>query len=217
MNQHEWVYGCYAYYLENGYEPGNPEDGAWEAAHWPVPKCKGGTKTILLLKEHHAVQGVLQSEEWQHPCVWGWEQNYLTGELLALCRLWMGQRGFNSYDAEERSRRAQLRSDNQTPEKRSKTARRAAASIPPEQRSSMARARRANQLANLTPEERSEIARKGNASRSSESKLKAKEGLLRARASKWRCTVTGFISNAGSLATWQRARGIDPANRERMA
>ena len=72
-NQHTWVYGCYAYYLENQIEPGNPEDGVWEAAHWPVPKCKGGTKTILLLKEHHAVHGVLQSEEWGLPCIYGWE------------------------------------------------------------------------------------------------------------------------------------------------
>lgn len=93
MNQHEWVYGCYAYYLENGYEPGNPEDGTWEAAHWPVPKCLGGTKTILLLKEHHAVQGVLQSEEWQHPCIWGWELDYLTGDLLGLYHKWRSEVG----------------------------------------------------------------------------------------------------------------------------
>ena len=93
MNQHEWVYGCYAHYLENQVEPGNPEDGAWEAAHWPVPKCKGGRKTILLLKEHHAVHGVLQSEEWQHPCVFGWEKQYLTGETLEQWRKWMAKKG----------------------------------------------------------------------------------------------------------------------------
>ena len=88
MNQHEWVYGCYAYYLENYIEPGNPEDGVWEVAHWPVSKCLGGTKTVLLLKEHHAVQGVLQSEEWQTPCLFGWELAYLSGELLVLGRKW---------------------------------------------------------------------------------------------------------------------------------
>jgi hypothetical protein len=92
MNQHEWVYGCYAYYLENYIEPGNPEDGVWEAAHWPVPKCKGGRKTILLLKEHHAVHGVLQSEEWQTPCIWGWEKAYLSGEMLTLCEKWLSIR-----------------------------------------------------------------------------------------------------------------------------
>jgi hypothetical protein len=87
-NQHTWVYGCYAYYLENQIEPGNPEDGVWEAAHWPVPKHKGGTKTILLLKEHHAVHGVLQSEEWQHPCIYGWEADYLDGWLYERCKYW---------------------------------------------------------------------------------------------------------------------------------
>ena len=81
-NQHTWVYGCYAYYLENYIEPGNPEDGDWHAAHWPVPASKGGSKTILLLKEHHAVHGVLQSEEWGHKCIWLWERDYLKGEWL---------------------------------------------------------------------------------------------------------------------------------------
>ena len=93
MNQHEWVYGCYAYYLENHVEPGNPEDGVWEDAHWPVPKCKGGTKTIPLLKQHHAVQGVLQSEEWQYPCIRHWEKFYLSGELLDLYNKWRSEAG----------------------------------------------------------------------------------------------------------------------------
>ena len=88
MNQHEWVYGCYQYYLENHIEPGNPEDGVWEKAHWPVPKCKGGSKTILLLKQHHAVQGVLQSEEWQTCCVAGWEKHYLEGDYLEMWQKW---------------------------------------------------------------------------------------------------------------------------------
>ena len=46
-NQHTWVYGCYAYYLENGYEPGNPEDGEWHECHYPVPACLGGTETEI--------------------------------------------------------------------------------------------------------------------------------------------------------------------------
>ena len=86
--QREWVEGCQAYYKKNHYEPGNPEDGKWEVCHYPVPHCLGGTETILLLKEHHAVQGVLQSEEYNHPCIWGWEGSYLEGDLLSVFSKW---------------------------------------------------------------------------------------------------------------------------------
>ena len=118
-NQHTWVYGCYAYYLENQIEPGNPEDGDWHAAHWPVPASKGGTKTILLLKEHHAVHGVLQSEEWQLPCIYGWEANYLEGELYERCKYWhtekarLSNQSWQRLTPEERSQRAR---GTQTPE-----------------------------------------------------------------------------------------------------
>jgi hypothetical protein len=33
---------------------------------------------------------------------------------------------------------------------------------------------------------------------------------------RFRCTVTGHVSTPGGLAVWQRARGIDPCNRERL-
>lgn len=89
MNQHTWVAGCQRYYAENWLEPGNPEDGEWHDCHYPEPQCLGGTETVKLLAEHHAVQGVLQSEEYQRPCVWGWEVKHLSGELLVLGRKWL--------------------------------------------------------------------------------------------------------------------------------
>ena len=64
ITQREYVEGCQQWYKEADLQPGNPEDGTWEQCHYPAPKCLGGTETILLLKEHHAVQGVLQSEEY---------------------------------------------------------------------------------------------------------------------------------------------------------
>jgi hypothetical protein len=177
MNQHTWVYGCYAYYLENYIEPGNPEDGVWEAAHWPVPKCLGGTKTILLLKEHHAVQGVLQSEEWQHPCIFGWEKNYLNGNMLALYYKWKAKAGFNSYTSADRRVLALNREKAQTPEQRSERQTRAAETRrrngrygfrTPETRAEMVAKTRSSARemhANRTPEERSAIARKGHETR----------------------------------------------------
>ena len=88
ITQKEFVNGCYRYYAENYYEPGNPEDGIWEEAHYPVPECKGGKETVLLLKQHHAVHNVIQSEELQYPCVWHWEREYLPGEYLDLFDKW---------------------------------------------------------------------------------------------------------------------------------
>ena len=91
LSQKEFVEGCYNWYCEADLQPGNPEDGNWEEAHYPVPKCKGGTETILLLREHHAVQGVIQSEELQWRCIWGWEEKYLEGEYLELFNKWMSE------------------------------------------------------------------------------------------------------------------------------
>jgi hypothetical protein len=44
---------------------------------------------VLLLKEHHAVQGVLQSEEFGHPCIYGWENPHLDDEIALVWKKWM--------------------------------------------------------------------------------------------------------------------------------
>ena len=93
MDQHEWVLGCQRYYAENYYEPGNPEDGEWHDCHYPVPDCLGGTETVKLLEQHHAVQGVLQSEEYQHPCIFGWERQYLPEQLRSTYDKWKSELG----------------------------------------------------------------------------------------------------------------------------
>ena len=93
MRQKEFIEGCYNWYREADLQPGNPDDGEWQECHYPLPKCLGGTETILLLKEHHAVQGILQSEELNRPCIFGWEKDFL-GELhLSLWQKWMKIKG----------------------------------------------------------------------------------------------------------------------------
>lgn len=69
MNQHEWVRGCQKFYEDEGLCPGNPYDGDWEEAHYPLPDGMGDDK-ILLLREHHQIQGILQSEEIGRMCFW---------------------------------------------------------------------------------------------------------------------------------------------------
>jgi len=151
LTQQEWVEGCYAYYAENGYEPGNPEDGEWEDAHYPVPKCEGGEVTLKLLKNHHAIQGVLQSEEYQRPCIYGWEANYLESEMLVLCKKWHRIKG--------------QQNGGYGGEKRVLASKKGRAHQSPEQRREMARRARAIQLANSTHEERSLAARKREAAK----------------------------------------------------
>jgi hypothetical protein len=143
---------------------------------------------------------------------------------------------------EQRSEYARKREANKTPEQRSEAARKAQASKTPEQRSETARKREANKTpeqrseaarkanasmtleqrreksrkANLsrTPEQRSEVARKGWASRTPEQKSK---GGKKSTSQRWQCTETGFITNAGNLSKYQRARGIDTSNRVRLS
>ena len=67
-NQKEFVDYCRDLYISQGFLPGDSEFGPWESAHYPEPVCRKGKKTILLLKRHHQIQGVLQSEEFGAKC-----------------------------------------------------------------------------------------------------------------------------------------------------
>ena len=69
MNQHEFVARCYTTYAKLGLEPGNPDDGCWQDAHYPAP-CPEGTSIIPLLYNDHQIQGLLQSEEYERCCFW---------------------------------------------------------------------------------------------------------------------------------------------------
>ena len=97
-----------------------------------------------------------------------------------------------------------------TPEQRSEIARKRQASMTPEQRRQIAIKRQANK----TPEKRSEEARKREANKTPEQR---REKTRKARSVKFQCTVTGFITNAGSLTHYQKARGIDTSNRVRLS
>jgi hypothetical protein len=67
MDQHFYVKGVLEFYESEGISIGDPEIGCWCEAHYPEPKGTGDSK-ILLLWEHHQVQGILQSEEFGRCC-----------------------------------------------------------------------------------------------------------------------------------------------------
>lgn len=57
-----------------------PEGQVWHDAHYPEPECRGGVNTVPLWESDHAAHNVIQSEELGHPCIFGWEIQYLVGE-----------------------------------------------------------------------------------------------------------------------------------------
>ena len=112
-----------------------------------------------------------------------------------------------------------------TYEQRSEAAKKGNASRTYEQRSEAAKKGRMKQLANTTPEQRSSIVRKVQASRTPEQRSaivrkanasRTPEQRSRAAGTKFQCIITGHISNAGGLANYQRARGIDTSNRVKV-
>lgn len=92
MNTNDFVESCSIKYR---LEPG-PSEEKIEYAHHPTPKCLGGIETVPLWKSDHAVHNVLQSQEFDHPCVYGWERQYLVEEwewLLPVFDHYLRQRG----------------------------------------------------------------------------------------------------------------------------
>jgi hypothetical protein len=246
ITQREYVEGCQQWYREADLQPGNPEDGVWEQCHYPVPKCLGGTETVLLLKEHHAVQGVLQSEEFGHPCIYGWEKRYLDDEIALIWKKWMRAKAQPSLDVwaslpyEEKQKRGrsaqsqmtkeQLRRgweamrNKMTPEQRSAQAR-YMLDIPPEKKKeAVEKATKTNLERN--PNHFREMAKKARASESYETKRKRMEAchkpevhakaLAKTNSRKFKCRVTGKVSTAGPLTRYQNARGIDPSLRDQI-
>jgi hypothetical protein len=89
--QHEWVEQCLIKYRFESL----PEGEHWEDAHYPLPKCLGGTKIVSLWARDHAVHGFLQSEDLDQVCFHGFrhvsDRNYIEmyyPEYLNLCDRW---------------------------------------------------------------------------------------------------------------------------------
>lgn len=77
ITQQHFVDVCHRLYQRKKVELGNPIYGEWHKAHHPIPANKGGTEWVWLLKHHHAIHGVIQSEEVGSCCVFGWELEFL--------------------------------------------------------------------------------------------------------------------------------------------
>jgi hypothetical protein len=89
----QFVEDCHLDYAIHGLEPGNPLHGEWHKAHHPTPKCADGTERVWLLKKDHAPHGVIQSDCYDRCCIWGWEFEYLEGEMLERAKWWKEEHG----------------------------------------------------------------------------------------------------------------------------
>jgi hypothetical protein len=158
----------------------------WHEAHYPLPRGKG-EKWVYLLKEHHAIQAVLQSEEVAYPCVWSWEKPYLTGEweyLLPLFNNWMAVRGSLGGKASVARLTEKELSD---------------------------KCRKAGSANKGCPKRKGH--KTGAAPASNKQKEAARESAKKLHRDRYLCTLTGKTSTWTGLTKYQKARGIDTSNR----
>jgi hypothetical protein len=229
VNQKEFTESCLAKYKHQII----PESQSWEIAHYPHPACKGGKETVTLWSCDHTVQGLLQSEEMDYPCIHIFARSkdienlqMFYPEYLNLYEKWYKKAQSNagsSVSLEERKETGYLIRDKQVgifamTEEQKHTRNVEGGSIVGRANVELKRG-----PWGLTPEQRSENSRKAG--------LKLKElgkgfpvmsveqrrkNVSKVNSRRVRCTVTGHISTPGGLSRYQIARGIDVSNREMM-
>jgi hypothetical protein len=88
ITQKCFVEACHRAYARKSVEIGNPFHGDWHKCHYPLPLCKGGTEWVWLMKHHHAIHGVIQSEELKTCCLFGWEKSLLPRYYVPFFTKW---------------------------------------------------------------------------------------------------------------------------------
>ena len=187
----------------------DPEPG-WEQAHYPIPKCLGGTETIWLTWEHHQVQGLLQSEESQHCCFHNGDvKRFLTRgffvagwfELWDLYDKWSGSTGRN-FPAEVRRENGKKAMNNMPVGVRRENGKRSMGEMPIGIRKENGKKTGKENVKKMHVHPNTIKARENNG--------------REATNQRWRCLVTRYESNPGALSAYQKARGIDTSLRERV-
>jgi hypothetical protein len=211
MNQHEFVESCLIKYR---YEP-PPPGQEWEEAHYPKPKCLGGTATIGLWSCDHTVQGILQSEEYNHPCIHGAWREHDTNNLRSYYPQMMGR----YEEVYTLLKKAGGKAGGPVSGQKCYEEGLGIFSLSEDEKRSVAvqagiKAGRESYenktgLFGLSEEERREANKKGAAVISSTNGRNS-------MSQKWQCLVTGYVSNPGGLTSYQRARGIDTTLRVRI-
>lgn len=177
-----------------------PNDLHWEDAHDPEPKCLGGKTTKKLWLCDHIVQGLLQSEEYETPCICGMTRerdlqilSKYYPEFLDLYHKWW----------KALQQKAAIKS---------------------------VEFRRSNQIGIFDPNRPYyEGQRKGSETVGQDNvrfqrgwfdpevhKKASENGARTQHKQQWMCTVTGYVTTPAPLSRYQNARGIDTSNRIRV-
>jgi len=234
MNQHDYVKECLEFYEEAGFIPG----ARWEDAHYPAPNGKGET-TIPMLHEHHQVQGLLQSREYDQCCFYsGHTKRFLTeGPFVSgWFELWDIYDKYSTLQSSAAGRKAaELGLGIHAPGMQSKGGK-----IGGTKSAELGLGVHARSAEQMTEDGRKGGAKAaelgvgahapGMASKGRTKQVELGVGVhapgVRSKGGKnggkitssqrWMCLVTGHISTPGGLSHWQRARGIDTSKRVKL-
>jgi hypothetical protein len=213
MNHHDYVQNCIRFYKENDITPGDPEEGTWNNAHYPLPKGQGN-HTIPLLWEHHQVQGILQSEECGKCCFWlGDARRFLNNgsfvenwfELWDLYEKWSSIAGRKAVEKAHSLKNSSGKSILGVKNGKQQAAR--MNEVLHQARDDQGRSLtgvRASERLHSVKDESGKSVRGTNLAKSTNKQL-------------WKCTITGFISNPGALTNYQKAKGINTKNRMKIS
>lgn len=179
MNQHQWVEECLGYYKQNDVQIGDPNEGVWEDAHYPLPRGMGDS-TIKLLHEHHQIQGVLQSEEVGRCCF------YSGDAIRAIKRLNLPE-PLHSYVDKLRKKWDRERALS------------SGFALTPELQHS-----RGSKGGSVTKKRKRGIFGRSPDQHSNNSKI----GIKNTNSQKWMCLEDGWISNSGGLGHHMKSLGL---------
>lgn len=176
----------YLWYEENGITVGDPSVGRWEHAHI-VPRCEGGTETVLLLHGHHIMHDLYQSREYNRKTfftpdvkAWVYGEGFLCENWFELVEIFYQYAG-------------------------------ASTSVEPGLSAARAVWATASQatLASVNASRRAVL--QARAASMGEAERARAFGHLGVR---WRSKADGFISTASGVARHNRALGYDPEAKE---
>jgi hypothetical protein len=172
----------------------SPEEG-WEWNH-TLPRCLFGDQPVgqWLTLEQHTVASILQSEAFNHSCVWGGMKTSCPPQWLPLFEKWASVHG-RRVALHENTERARLR-ESYTDERL-------------KQKQEWGKT-------SHTPESRRDAGRRGGSAGKGNPGRRVNNGKA-TNAQRWRCLVTGRVLPPGPLTMFQKSQKVDTSMRERVS
>jgi hypothetical protein len=232
MRSLTYLQEAYARYRRDGVVIGDP-DFVWNDAHSPIPKCELGTEMVPLIERDHFIHDLYQSDDYGRCCFFSSDiKSFLNGEgflcenWFELCDLYEKWAAVISLKAAKKGgkiggvKSLTLKVGIHDPKNKSKGGRKTVelgvGVHDPKHRGKGGKiggvkgGKKTVELGigihSQTKEERQAAGSKGG-----------KVGGKKAARQKWKCLETGFVTNAGALSRYQKARGIPTDRRVRVS